>query len=628
MPATAQIPGRQADAAVGRAGQVARPPRAGGPEVPRGGERRDVLLLVGVGLLFGLVVVALHLCASLGGSLERELAERLRVSARLATRVLPAGPVVLDPMDPELLARLEEVRASTAVTDVVLYDAEGELVLADVAGSAVPRRIRIADAERATPADPASRVPEWDPAGGLSLVVPIGGGSGVGALLVRIGREGQGGLATARSLFQAAKGLGALVIVSGLLVVVRWLFRGGPTSPAPVPAAGSDVDLVLGTMKEVVSTLKDSETRYRHRATAAEADAQWHRVTHEQVLASVPSGIVAFDVDGRVTQLNRSAEMLLATERRHAIGRTVGAVLGRDDALAAIAEEVVLHGRTAAGVELQREGDEGEPRWIGASSSVIRASDGTLLGGILLVTDLTETKRLREQMGLKDRLSAIGEMSAGIAHEIKNSLHSLNGLANLVREDLGAADPGPAVGGILAEVRSLESLVREILEFSKPSQLHKQAVVLDELLRETEASIAAAARDAGVAVRLELGAASPVLADRDALRRVFLNLALNAVEAMKAGGALTITSRSSELPDGEAKVPAVRIAFRDTGPGIPDADRARVFTPFYSTKREGSGLGLALAHKTVTDHGGRLSLHSRVGVGTEFVVQLPKGESA
>ncbi|MGH2570840.1 MAG: hypothetical protein ACRDGR_06420, partial [bacterium] len=313
-----------------RAGQVATP-RTDRPEGPRAGERRDVLMLVGVGLLFGLVVVSLQLCASLGGSLERELAERLRVAARLAAGALPDGAVTLDPMDPELRERLDQVRASTAVTDVVLYDGNGDLVPAGDAGPAVPRRIRIADADRAAPADPASRVPEWDPAGGLSLVVPIGGGSGVGALLVRIGREGQGGLATARFLFQAAKGLGALVIVSGFLVVGRWLFRGGPTSRAPVPAAGSDVDLVLGTMKEVMSTLKDSETRYRHRATAAEADAQRHRVTHEQVLASVPSGIVAFDVVGRVTQLNRSAEVLLATERRHAIGRELGAVLGRHD---------------------------------------------------------------------------------------------------------------------------------------------------------------------------------------------------------------------------------------------------------------------------------------------------------
>jgi PAS domain S-box-containing protein len=628
MPATSRSAGRRTDAPVGRRGSLAAPPRDAGPEEPRAGRGRDVLPLAGVGLLFGLVVVSLHLCASLGDSLERELAERLRLCVRLSTAALLGGPVVLDPMDPRLREELDRIRASTAVTELVLYEADGELILADAAGPAVPKRIRIADADRAAPADPASRVPEWDPGGGLCLVVPIGGTTGVGAVLARIGRDRQGALATARSFFQAAKGLAALVLVSGFLVVVRWFFRGGPTSRAPVAPAGSDVDLVLGTMKEVVTTLKDSETRYRRRATAAEADAQRHRVTHEQVLASVPSGIVAFDVAGRVTEVNRSAEVLLATERRHAIGRTVCAVLGEDDALAAIAEDVVLRGRTAAGVELRREADEGEPRWIGASSAAIRAGDGELLGGILLVTDLTETKRLREQMGLKDRLSAIGEMSAGIAHEIKNSLHSLNGLANLVRADLGAGDPGPAVGGILAEVRSLESLVRGILEFSKPSSLHKQAVVPDELLREAAASIAAAAREAGVAVELELRAGTPVLADGDALRRVFLNLALNAVEAMKEGGALTITSRASELTDGGATVPAVRIGFRDTGAGIPEADRARMFTPFYSTKRQGSGLGLALAHKTVTDHGGRLSLHSRVGVGTEFVVQLPTGEPA
>ena len=144
---------------------------------------------------------------------------------------------------------------------------------------------------------------------------------------------------------------------------------------------------------------------------------------------------------------------------------------------------------------------------------------------------------------------------------------------------------------------------------------------------EVEASVAPAASQRSVALRLDCAVGDEVPADRNSLRRVFLNLALNAIEAMEDGGDLTITTRMAEITDegGGAGSPAVRIAFRDTGPGIPEADRARVFTPFYSTKREGNGLGLALAHKTVTDHGGRFSLHSRVGVGTEFVIHLPAG---
>jgi signal transduction histidine kinase len=259
---------------------------------------------------------------------------------------------------------------------------------------------------------------------------------------------------------------------------------------------------------------------------------------------------------------------------------------------------------------------------------VIRRKDGAPVGGILLLTDLTETKRLREQMGLHERLSAVGEMSAGIAHEIKNSLHSLMGFANLLRDDF--ADPPLAVRGILSEVRSLESIVKGILEFSKPVALVRSPASVNELVVETSEAVAEAARSRGVAIALDLDDALPkAWIDAGAVKRVLLNLALNAVEAMGDGGTLTISTRRADIAadaDGSPGRAAVRVGFRDTGPGIAESERSRIFTPFHSTKRDGNGLGLAIAHRTVTDHGGRIVLHSRPGVGSEFVVLLPEEE--
>jgi signal transduction histidine kinase len=131
---------------------------------------------------------------------------------------------------------------------------------------------------------------------------------------------------------------------------------------------------------------------------------------------------------------------------------------------------------------------------------------------------------------------------------------------------------------------------------------------------------------------LELDDAIPhVAVDFESVKRVFMNCALNAIEAMETGGVLTITTRPAELTetaDGTPRARAVRIGFRDTGPGIPESERQRIFTPFFTTKREGHGLGLALVHKTVTDHGGRVQLHSREHVGTEFIILLPVKEQA
>jgi signal transduction histidine kinase len=606
MTASIQATRRQAEDSARLVEERPVPPRPAPPGDSSRDDRKSLLALGGLCVLVLLVALAFHLTSTLRQELEDELADRLRLSAQLVTESLPTGDAGHPTTDAELRERLEEIRETTSLSDLVLYDLEGELMEGMPDGPAVPRRIRLANPERAEPTDPTTRDPEWDSAGGLSLVVPLGGDSGVGALLARIDRRAQGSLPTARLLFQVAKGLAAIVIVSGFLIIVRWLFKGGPSAVGPArtgAGTGSDVEVVLGTMKEVMTTLKDNETRYRDRATAAEADALRHRVTNDHVLASVSSGIIAFDLSGRITEFNRAAEVILA-----------------------IASDLIDWERTTAGVEWSCPVPDGDPRWIGASSSVIRADDGTLLGGILLVSDLTQTKRLREQMLLKDRLSAVGEMSAGIAHEIKNSLHSLNGFANLLREDFADREPSLAVRGILSEVRSLESLVHGILEFSKPSRLDKQRVTVNDLVREIETRARAAVAEVGVRTELDLSEeVGDVLVDPSALKRVCLNLALNAIEAMPGGGELTITTRSTEFPSEgtDARRRGIRIAFRDTGPGIPESDRARVFTPFYTTKRSGNGLGLALAHKTVTDHGGRLQLHSRVGVGTEFVIHLP-----
>jgi signal transduction histidine kinase len=202
------------------------------------------------------------------------------------------------------------------------------------------------------------------------------------------------------------------------------------------------------------------------------------------------------------------------------------------------------------------------------SGSPLKDAEGESRGGILLVDDLTETKRLRDAMAIKDRLSAVGEMSAGIAHEIKNSLHSLLGYANLLKEDASGEPPLP-VKGVLAEVRSLEGLVKGILELSRPSRLVRAPVDLNHLVRETVDATAEAARARQVEVKSDLDETIPsVAADAASVKRIFLNCAINAIEAMEKDGVLTITTRPSELMDDVrgGRVRAVRSA--GTGSGM------------------------------------------------------------
>lgn len=603
---------------------------------PDGNDRGTLVPFLGVAVLFVLVAITLHLSSVLRHNLRDELAARLRISADLVSDALIQERAELDVSDPATLGRLEDIRRSTSVTEILVYDRSGDLVGGATSnaylGAAIPRSIRVGSSAPGRVPDPAQREPERDVTGGLTLVVPLSESAGGGALLTRIDPDEQGGLPAIDFLFHVAKALAAVITAAGLLILLRWVARGGDLAPRPAPVPASDVGLVLGTVKDVMSTLKESESDYRDRWTAAEADAETQRRRSDLIVESISSGLVAFDPSGRITMFNRAAERIFGFSSRNVVGRPVEEVFGSHDPFREFATRILKDNRAPGRTELLRATGAGEDAWLAVACSVVRDDRGLPQGGMFLVDDVTETKTLRDAAGLQDRLSAVGEMSAGIAHEIKNSLHALMGHANLLRDDHPGEDPPFAVNGILTEVRALETMVRGILEFSKPTRLLRSPENVNELLKDTAESVRDRARAAGVELEYEFTPDLPAVSvDANSVRRVFLNCVLNAVEAMEKGGVLTISTRPVEvhekgIEDGRQR--AIRIGFRDTGPGIPEADRQKIFTPFYSTKRDGHGLGLALVHRTITDHGGRLHLHSRETVGTEFVIVLPAGEGA
>ncbi|MCA9754092.1 MAG: PAS domain-containing protein, partial [Gemmatimonadetes bacterium] len=338
----------------------------------------------GVAALFALVLLSLHLAVRLKESLGHELADRLRVASGLAAEVVAeAGSRPVRPGDPTTLQRLEEIRRATAVTDIVLYDGEGGLVGGVYEGElnpAVPPRVRIA---AGATGDAAMREPERDAAGGLVVVLPMASGGSIGAVLVRLDASRDRGLAAAEFLLTLAKILGGTVAAAGVLILLRWSSRSTADSRG-APASTSDVDLVLGTMKEVMSTLKDSESEYRDRMTAAVQDAAWIRRTNDLILESIGSGLVAFDHDGRITMFNPAAEEIFATPRGRAIGRAVDSVFPEGTPMASLARDLLDRERARRRVELSMPGGDGEPRWLGISSSVLRDARGQAAGGLLL----------------------------------------------------------------------------------------------------------------------------------------------------------------------------------------------------------------------------------------------------
>lgn len=222
-----------------------------------------------------------------------------------------------------------------------------------------------------------------------------------------------------------------------------------------------------------------------------------------------------------------------------------------------------------------------------------------------------------EQLRKADRLSALGELSAGVAHEIRNPLGAIKGAAEILQDDYGPEDPKREfVQILLKETDRLNTIVREFLNFARPKQPEFQEADINEVIEAVLALCGQAARSSGVSVEKELDRMiGPRNLDASLLKQAFLNLCLNAIQAMPRGGTLRV--RTFRLEKG------ISAAFSDTGAGIPAADLKKLFQPFFTTKKDGTGLGLAITYRIIQNHRGSIDVVSEEGKGTTFTVTLP-----
>jgi hypothetical protein len=229
-----------------------------------------------------------------------------------------------------------------------------------------------------------------------------------------------------------------------------------------------------------------------------------------------------------------------------------------------------------------------------------------------------------QQMERVDRLASVGEMSAGIAHEIKNPLAAISGAITVLADDFPGEDPRrEVVAKVLEQISRLDRVVTDLLYFGKPGQPTFDWVDVNDLLKKTLFFVAQhpEARDVHQVQELTRNL-PPVWVDEKQLQQVFFNIIINAIQAMKSGGTLLI---QTDLKEQEGKA-LVRILIGDSGPGIPAADLDKIFAPFYTTKTQGTGLGLAICRQLMEQQGGTIKVFSRVGEGTRVSINLPAGK--
>ena len=239
------------------------------------------------------------------------------------------------------------------------------------------------------------------------------------------------------------------------------------------------------------------------------------------------------------------------------------------------------------------------------------------IGTVKVFQDQTEIESLRTRLQHQDRLAAIGQMAATVAHEIRNPLGGIRGFAALLARDIDESDPrARLVEKVLAGAKALERVVTDLLEFTRPIQLRQQPVPLRELTAATITYVDGNAR--GIVIENAVDARATAMADRDKLHQVLLNLLLNATQSISGDGLVRV---GSSTVDGW-----MEITISDTGCGMTGQQLEQIFSPFYTTKEKGTGLGLAIAAKIVEAHGGRISAESAPGTGSTFTIALPRAE--
>ncbi len=348
---------------------------------------------------------------------------------------------------------------------------------------------------------------------------------------------------------------------------------------------------------------------------------------YKDMVWNLRNGVVAITRDGRVAVMNAIAYRVLGIKPRASdIGRPVAEVL-KDvpDVLRVMAGAfVVSHLANRAELRLKKTG-----KVIGYTLSLVKDPRGRDVGATLFFKDLTRVEQLEERERLRDRLAALGEMAAAIAHEVKNPLAGIEVMAGILKRQLPESqDAQNILADIIKEAKMANVIVQEVLAFVRPIRLELENVSLADVISDAIAMADGHDRRGGARVTVEVPESlRPIQGDPLQLRQIFTNLLINAYEAMNGTGDVSITAVAVEGdeetgPD-HGTGPTVVVTVTDNGPGIPIDVMDRIFSPFFTTKPQGSGLGLAIVRKIVDAHDGRIDVSERPGGGTVFRVTLP-----
>jgi len=366
----------------------------------------------------------------------------------------------------------------------------------------------------------------------------------------------------------------------------------------------SQVGFVVDTFHELVSKLKGKERELEILRQKAEDRAVIIEEYNENILQSVPSGVMSFDEELRITKLNLTAEKVFEVKNEMILGKYHTDILNRPITDLLKEKKVIERG------EISYTTPSGRKIWLGLNLSPLKNKEGKIIGQILVFTDITQIKALEAQMELRSRLSSLGEISAGIAHELRNPMGVIAGYTKLLSKK---ADESlkPTVDAIAKEINVMNRIISDFLSFAKPAEPNISDVDLKGMIKNCVSVVAGGRGD--IRTNLDINGLPAIKGDEVLLRQAFTNLIQNAIESMPKGGELSIRSSLGDF---------IEVSISDTGPGIAENIVNKIFLPFFTTKDKGTGLGLSIVQKIIVSHGGNIFVESG-NKGTTLRIRFP-----
>ena len=341
------------------------------------------------------------------------------------------------------------------------------------------------------------------------------------------------------------------------------------------------------------------------------------RTLTENIMDSMTDGIITVDNQELITSMNQAAEILTGYEAAEIVGEPYEAIFCEGKQFHSLLLNTLRTGESHLGQETDYPVRTGTIR-ISTSTTRLRDSDGKVIGAVVVFRDITDKYRLEQQVKRADRLAALGELMAGVAHEVRNPLTSIKGFVQYLADADSEAERREYTPIIISEVDRVNRIIEELLYFARPNVAAITSVDVNELLNQTLLLVKNKTTKSKVKFVLEFTPHLPMVElDAEQFKQVFLNLLINAIQAINEQGRITITTAR----DDEAR--QVVISFADTGIGICEQESVKIFDPFYTTKETGTGLGLAVVHRIVTAHGGQISVNSKLDQGTIITIAVP-----